>query len=128
MSTFSSRLREAMNDCGMKQVELADKLNSAQAYISQILNDKKTPSDRMARDMSEILSVNLEWLLNGTGPKKPDLSREEAIAQMAEKILTNKPGGFIERVVSALVQADEKQLEALEAFLDALYNAKNEKK
>lgn len=120
MNSFSDRLREAMQENGIKQVELAEKLGSVQSYISHILNGKKMPSGRMIRHMAEVLHVNFEWLAEGTGPKKPDLSREEAIAEIAAKILQNKPGSFVERVVAALVKADESQIEALENFLEAL--------
>lgn len=124
MSTFAERLREAMSDSDVKQVALAEKLDSAQPYISQILNGKKMPSDRMIKDMAEILGVNFEWLSEGSGCKKPDLSREQAVAQLAEKILKNKPGSFVERVAMALAKADEEQLEAVERFLDMFYEKK----
>ena len=81
MQSFSDRLKEAMLDANMKQVELADHLESAQAYISQIINGKKIPSDRMAKQMADVLRVNPEWLINGAGPKNPDPSREQLIAE-----------------------------------------------
>ena len=125
MSTFSSRLREAMNDCGMKQVELAEKLNSAQAYISQILNDKKTPSDRMARDMSEILGVNLEWLLNGTGPKKPDLSREEEMSEIISRVLSQKDNSFVKQAIKTLTSLTYEEMQVLEKVVNSLAKKKD---
>lgn len=125
MSTFSSRLREAMNDCGMKQVELAEKLNSAQAYISQILNDKKTPSDRMARDMSEILGVNLEWLLNGTGSKKPDLSREEEMSEIISKVLSQKDNSFVKQAIKTLTSLTYEEMQVLEKVVNSLAKKKD---
>lgn len=120
MSSFAERLEEARKEKGCTQKAISDQIGITGAYMSQMSTGKRVPSDRTAKDLAEALGVNVQWLVEGTGPKKPDLSREEAIAEMAAKILQNKPGSFVERVVAALVKADESQIEALENFLEAL--------
>ena len=125
MSLFPERLREAMDDQGIKQVELAEKLDSVQSYISQILSGKKMPSDRMVKDMAEILGVNLEWLLNGTGPKKPDLSREEEMSEIISKVLSQKDNSFVKQAIKTLTSLTYEEMQVLEKVVNSLAKKKD---
>lgn len=128
MQSFSDRLKEAMLDANMKQVELADHLESAQAYISQIINGKKIPSDRMAKQMADVLKVNPEWLINGEGPKNPDPSREQLIAETVANVLNDKPGSFQERVIKLLASLTYEEKVLLENIINTLSGKEDEKK
>ena len=125
MSLFPERLREAMDDQGIKQVELAEKLDSVQSYISQILSGKKMPSDRMVKDMADILGLNLEWLLNGTGPKKPDLSREEEMSEIISKVLSQKDNSFVKQAIKTLTSLTYEEMQVLEKVVNSLAKKKD---
>lgn len=125
MSLFPERLREAMDDQGIKQVELAEKLDSVQSYISQILSGKKMPSDRMVKDMAEILAVNFEWLLNGTGPKRPDLSREEEMSEIISKVLSQKDNSFVKQAIKTLTSLTYEEMQVLEKVVNSLAKKKD---
>lgn len=125
MSLFPERLREAMDDQDIKQVELAEKLDSVQSYISQILSGKKMPSDRMVKDMAEILAVNFEWLLNGTGPKKPDLSREEEMSEIISKVLSQKDNSFVKQAIKTLTSLTYEEMQVLEKVVNSLAKEKD---
>ena len=122
MSTLAERIQEAMMESGLKQIDFANQVEATQPYVSRILNGQKIPSDRMAKSMARVLSVNYEWLVNGTGPKKPDLSREEEIAEVVATILKEEPGSTKERIIKVIASLTYEEMLVIEKIIDQLTN------
>lgn len=118
------RIASIRKENNLSQQEFANRLGLTKNFISLLETGNREPSDRTISDICREFRVNEEWLIHGTGEKFTNLSREEVVAELAEKILRNKPGSFVERVAMALAKADEEQLEAVERFLDMIYEKK----
>lgn len=121
---MNTRIASIRKENNLSQQEFANRLGLTKNFISLLETGNREPSDRTISDICREFKVNEEWLIHGTGDKNINLSREEAVAELAEKILKNKPGSFVERAAMALAKADEEQLEAVERFLDMFYEKK----
>lgn len=63
MSTFGTRLREAREAKGWTQGELADKLEVAQPFVSQLENGRRRPTPALMKRITTSLGVSREELL-----------------------------------------------------------------
>nr|DAR47325.1 MAG TPA: Helix-turn-helix XRE-family like protein [Bacteriophage sp.] len=59
----AKRLRKALNECGMKPQELADKTGISKSSISQYLNGSHAPSNISSGKMGKVLNVEPLWLM-----------------------------------------------------------------
>lgn len=66
MKTLSDRLKARMEEAGLNQEDLADKANTSQTTISNILNDV-TKKPRNIIEIANVLEVDPIWLLTGKG-------------------------------------------------------------
>lgn len=69
-NSFGERLNELISDTGMKKVQFAQEIGVDQSYISQMISGKRTPSDRVIRDICRVGGINKEWLCDGVLPKE----------------------------------------------------------
>lgn len=120
MSSFAERLEEARKEKGFTQKAISDQIGITNAYMSQMSTGKRMPSDRTAKDLAEALGVNVQWLVEGTGPKKPDLSREQAISEIVGKVLEGNDNSFIERVIKTLSSLTYEEMEILDNVIEKL--------
>ncbi len=74
MTTIGSRVRAARKELGLTMKALHDKTGLSTGNISDIENDKNTPSASSRSALSRALDCSVEWLLSG----------EEAAARKAE--------------------------------------------
>lgn len=73
MSSLSERIQFALDLRGMKQVDLAKRLNLSRSAISQIMSGKtKSFSAENALRMAKCLDINPYWLILGEG--KPEFN------------------------------------------------------
>lgn len=120
MSSFAERLEEARKEKGFTQKAISDQIGITDAYMSQMSTGKRMPSDRTAKDLAEALGVNVQWLVEGTGPKKPELSREQAISEIVGKVLEGNENSFIERVIKTLSSLTYEEMEILDNVIEKL--------
>lgn len=75
------RIREALNDIGMSQQELADKSKVAKASISHYVLGHNKPNNKSAYMMAQVLGVNPLWLMGLDVPKyeSPSTDTEKAV-------------------------------------------------
>lgn len=64
------RIREAMNDLGMTQQELADKSHIGKSSISHYVNGSNEPGNKSAYQLAKALKVNPAWLMGLDAPKE----------------------------------------------------------
>ena len=60
----SKRLTFAMNERGIKAVELSERSGVSKASISQYTNGTHCPSNKMALQLAQVLRVNPLWLMD----------------------------------------------------------------
>lgn len=90
---LNKRLQELIEEEGVTQYELAEKLQVPQSTISRIINSITTkPSERVLNALAYHFNVNPEWLQTGEGEKELNkvqiLERENAILTETNRNLT----------------------------------------
>lgn len=76
MSTLKDRLAEARTESGLSQAQLAKAVGAGQSTIASIENGRNKGSS-LFLDLARALNVNVEWLMDGTGPKRGDADSED---------------------------------------------------
>ena len=109
-----------MADAGFTQKALAERIGLSDPYVSMLCSNKNNPSKRTIDGIADVLGVNSEWLLHGTGPKKPDLSREEEIAEVVASVLRDEPGSTRERIIKVIASLTYEEMQIIEKIIDQL--------
>ena len=65
----ASRIKEAMNDIGISQQELADRSHIGKSSISHYVNGTNEPGNKSAYALARVLNVNPAWLMGLNAPK-----------------------------------------------------------
>lgn len=73
----AKRLRQAMDEMGMKAVELSEKSGLGKSSISQYMNGSHSPSNISAGKMGKVLKVNPLWLMGFDVSKYLDTSPDD---------------------------------------------------
>ncbi|MBQ9103569.1 MAG: helix-turn-helix transcriptional regulator [Clostridia bacterium] len=63
MNKFAKRLKEVRKECGMKRVDLANRLNVSVRLISYWENGERECSFDTLLELAEIFSVSTDYLL-----------------------------------------------------------------
>ncbi len=75
MATLGDRIREAREKRKWKQEKLAEQTKLSKSFVSEVENNKRTPSAENVLRISNVLGVSLDYLLKGeTG--KQELERQ----------------------------------------------------
>ena len=125
MSSFTERLEEARKENGFTQKAISEQIGITDAYMSQMSTGKRMPSDRTAKDLAEALGVNVQWLLEGTGPKRPDLSREEEMSEIISRVLSQKDNSFVKQAIKTLTSLTYEEMQVLEKVVNSLAKKKD---
>lgn len=98
---FAQRLREAMEERGMKPTDLAEASGIDKAAISNYLNGKYIAKQDKVYALARVLRVNPAWLMGASESKLP---ADEAQPPMDEEIQ------IMSRGMQQLSAADRKRL------------------
>jgi len=85
---FKERLREALDDAGMKPIELAEKLGVSRGIVSYYLSGRNMPKAERIFEIAKILGVNSNWLIGKSEEKKLKIVKvdlrpmEQALTEM----------------------------------------------
>lgn len=118
--TAGERIAVALKKNGMSQADLASSAKIAQAYVSQIVNDVRIPSDRLFDSIAKILKVNFTWLKTGEGPMEAEPTLEEALARLSADVLADEPDSFRARLVEVLADLSADEWRLLEGIASRL--------
>ena len=110
----------------LNQEKFAESLNLSRNFINQIESGKKNPSDRTILDICREYNVNETWLRTGDGEMFMDVSMEEEIADLTNKLLTEESDSFKARLISALARLTDEQWDLFEQFIDDIAGIKKE--
>ena len=110
----------------LNQEKFAESLNLSRNFINQIESGKKNPSDRTILDICREYNVNETWLRTGDGEMFMDVSMEEEIADLTNKLLTEESDSFKARLISALARLTDEQWDLFEQFIDDIAGTKKE--
>lgn len=68
-TTFGSRLRDALTECGMTLAALSEKAGLVYSSIQNYAADKQNPGAEALAKIARATGINLNWLLTGEGDK-----------------------------------------------------------
>jgi transcriptional regulator with XRE-family HTH domain len=83
---IGDRLRLLRKGKGLSQVDLADKLDTSQGYISDVEKGLKKPGTDFLLSLKRFFSVDLNWFLTGEGEaqqRPPTFTHEEVTSYQA---------------------------------------------
>ncbi len=101
MSTFAERLNRAMNESGLKQVDIiraAEErgLKIGKSHISQYVSGKTTPRDATLKELAEILHVDADWLAGNEETVKPSEPRSFGKSRKLDNVLYDVRGPVVD--------------------------------
>ncbi len=114
--TVSERVKELRKSMNLTLEKFGNKLGVGKSAISKIENGENGLTDQMTKLMVKEFGVNENWLRTGEGEMFPEFSRADAIAKLADDIMTEVPNSFKSRLVTALAQMTDEQWRLLEDF------------
>ncbi len=112
--TVNERVREIRKAKKLTLEKFGEKLGVGKTAISSIEHGINGVTDQMIKLMSKEFSVNENWLRTGDGEMFPEFDRANAIAKLADDIMTEVPDSFKSRLVTALAQMTDEQWKLLE--------------
>ena len=110
------RIKELRKNLNLTQDEFGERLGVVKSSISNIEKGRHSITDQMIKLMVKEFGVSENWLRTGEGEMLPDFSRADAIAKLADDIMTEVPDSFKSRLVTALAQMSDEQWKLLEDF------------
>lgn len=111
---MNERIKELRKYFNLTQDEFGEKLGVAKSSISNIEKGRYGVTDQMIKLMVKVFGVNECWIRTGDGEMLPEFGRADAIAKLADDIMTEVPDSFKSRLVTALAQMTDEQWKLLE--------------
>lgn len=121
MNTVGERIKEIRKSLGLSMDKFAAPLGISRVAIGRIESGDLNPSKQTILMICREFGINEEWLRNGQGDMKAVLSREEAIADIMNKILAEEPKSFRMTLIKYVSHMSSEQLELLEKMVRELY-------
>lgn len=117
MNEINSRIKEFVENSGMKKGKIAEKLNISQPFLSQICAGVRNPSDRTIADICREFNISEEWLRTGKGEPYARKDREDQLTEAVNGLLSGENPEFKRRLVKVLSTLNESQWTFLEEKL-----------
>ena len=111
---MNERIKKLRKQLHLTQDEFGNKLGVANSSISNIEKNRYGITDQMIKLMVKEFGVNENWIRTGEGEMFPEFDRADAIAKLADDIMTEVPDSFKSRLVTALAQMTDEQWTLLE--------------
>lgn len=116
---LKDRLREALQDAGMKPIELSERTNISKSMISYYLSGKTKPKADRIFIISAALGVTEAWLMGYDVPKTRTLEQKKN-DQLTKLIVRLRQDSAFYNVVEKLDQVPVDQLENLGGLIAGL--------
>lgn len=116
---LKDRLREALNDAGMKPIELSEKTGIPKSMVSYYLSGKTKPKADRIYTISTALGVSEAWLIGYDVPKTRSLEQKKN-DQLAQLIVRMRQDSAFYNIVEMLDQVPADQLDNLGGLIAGL--------
>ena len=117
---MKERIKQVRQMSDMTQLQFAEKIGLSRNYVAMIEIGQREPSDRTISDICRIFDIQEDWLRHGLEPMKAAKSKEEEIAELVGSALSGS-NEFKKAVIKMICSRTDKELEALESALCAVY-------
>lgn len=112
--TVNERVKELRKSMNLTLEKFGNSLGVGKSAIFKIESGENNLTDQMIKLMVKEFGVNENWLRTGDGEMFPEYTRADAIAKLADDIMTEVPDSFKSRLVTALAQMTDDQWKLLE--------------
>lgn len=127
MSTIGERIKMIRKESGLTQQKFADRIGAKQNTVAQYEIGRNAPIDPVITAICKEFDIQEDWLRHGLEPMRAAKTREEEISELVGSAL-NGSNDFKKAVIRMICTRTDKELEALEAALRAVYeNIEKEK-
>ena len=118
---MNTRVKEVRKNANLTQAAFGEQLGITQNYVALIESGQRVPSDRTIRDICRIYGVNETWLRTGAGEMLASRSREQEMAELVKRLMSDSPESFRSALVTTLLRFDPDGPEW--EILERIYNA-----
>lgn len=119
-ATIAERLREALTDAGMKQIDLVRETGLDRGAVSSYLSGKYEPKQKAIYKMAAALSVSEAWLM-GFPVAKDRTADQKKNDQLAKLIVKMRTDADFYNTVAALAELGEKQYKSVKDLIAAFH-------
>lgn len=118
------RVKELLKILGIRQIDMAKKINISKELMSSMTNGRRKLTDRTIKDICRVYNVSEDWLVNGTGEMFQPIDDElfEVIGEKANDISDN-----MSIIIKMILRMDDNQREVFDNFVDEFLEAKQKK-
>jgi transcriptional regulator with XRE-family HTH domain len=113
MTELGGRISAVISALDLKKVEFAARLKIDQSYVTQIINGRRNPSDRLLSDICREFGVDELWLRSGIGEMFRPRSRNEELAAFFGDVLSGDED-FRQRFITVLSRMTTQEWTMLE--------------
>lgn len=117
---MKDRIKAIRKEAGLNQTEFAASLGLSRGFIAQVETDQERFSDRSVRDICRIYRVNEEWLRTGAGPMRPELSRNQQIAEFVNEAMAGADDDIRAVILYAMTELDVDDWAALTRIIEKI--------
>lgn len=125
---LKERLKELRKKLGITQQEFADRIGIKRNSYANYETGRNTPIDAIVKSICREFNVNESWLRTGEGNLFLPEDREAEILRLANKLLTEPDGTFKSTIISAILETNSEDWEALERFIDRILEKERKKR
>lgn len=112
--TVNKRIKEIRKSNDLTMDKFGERIGVTKAAISKIEKGERGVTDQMIKLIVKEFGISENWLRNGEGEMLLEFGRADAIAKLADDIMTEVPDSFKSRLVTALAQMTDEQWKLLE--------------
>lgn len=116
LNNIGKRIGKLIESLDIKKVRFAERIKIDQSYVSQLINGRRNPSNRIIADICREFGVNEEWLRTGNGEMFQDFTEDEFSKAAAP--LSNDP--FIRSLIVEYWKLDEDSKKLFRDFIHKL--------
>lgn len=84
--SLANRLKQAMNENRINQVELAALIGKGKSSVSQYISGKNVPKDDVQQKIAEVLGCTVEWLNEDADAEEPDVFKNVPVEVAAKRL------------------------------------------
>lgn len=106
------RIKMVQADSGLTKTAFASRINISQPHVSRLCSGEAVPSDRTISDICREFGISEEWLRNGTGPMKVQVSQKKVLAKAFSR-LAEKDDPKREAVLSIIMEMEDYEVDAI---------------
>lgn len=126
--TPNERVKSLRKSLGLTMEKFGQALGVGKSAINKIEKGENNLSEQMVKAICREFDVNEEWLRDGTGEPRKQLSRDEELARFFGDILKDEEDSFRKRFIEALTKLDADDWEAAGHFCEAILEKHKQKK